>query len=176
MLSPKSIALASSNRRASCARRVDSRVMEAAITEAPSPSRVKRAYRKSGVFALKHRLKVRGLKALDQRTHVARSAREWRERVVEDLGGDLSTQEQTVLDMAACAWVLLGVIDARIASDPAAVVNWRKRSVVPLVKERTAIAAHLKELLVTLGLKRRVREVGLSTYTAQRTEAAAPRP
>lgn len=150
--------------------------MDTVITGAMPRSKMTRPYRKSGVFALKHRLKVRGLKALDQRTSLARSAREWRERVASDLGGDLSTQEQTLLDMAGAAWVLLGVIDARIASDPSAVVNWRKRSVIPLVKERTAIASHLKELLVTLGLKRRVREVALSNYVAARREPSTDSP
>lgn len=120
-----------------------------------------RPYVKTGVFGLKRRLKERGIKALDQRTSAARAIKAWRADVERDLGGAdlLSRQQQTLLDMAAAAVFLLGQIDAWIGGRPELVVNTRRRSVAPVVRERVAVADHLARLLTQLGLERRAKPV-----------------
>jgi hypothetical protein len=107
------------------------------------------------VFGLKAALKRRGLRALDGRSSLARNVAAWRAEVIQDLGGDLSRAEATVLDMAAAGVAVLHVVDAWIGAHPEQIVNGRKRSVAPVVRERIAVAAHVKDLLVTLGIRRR---------------------
>ena len=116
-----------------------------------------RPYVKTGVFRLKRVLKERGIKALDGRSTAARAIKEWRASVEADLGGRdaLSRQEQTVLDMCAAAVFLLGQIDVWIGAHPEQLVNGRRRSVAPVVRERVAVADHLARLLGQLGLQRR---------------------
>jgi hypothetical protein len=148
------------------------------VTPAGPPSKRPRPYHKSGVFGLQKRLKEKGLRALDGRSSLARSISAWRSEVEADLGGpaELSRAEHTVLDMAAAAAVMLHQIDAWVGAHPGLLVNSRRRSVAPIVRERIAVAAHLKDLLGTLGLKRRVREVpSLAKYLAARvTPGATP--
>lgn len=141
----------------------------ASAAEAPPRQRRARIYTKSGVFRLKRSLKERGLKALDGRTALARSVSAWRSEVESDLGGvsELSRSEKTLLDMCASSVAMLTVIDAFIASRPELIVIARKRTLAPVVRERIAVANHVKDLLTTLGLKRRVRDVpSLRTYLA----------
>jgi hypothetical protein len=129
------------------------------MTPAPVRSASRRAYQKTGVFALKRALKRRGLAALAGRSSLARSVAEWRDTYAHDLGGDLSTGERTLLD-AACGHVaMLTVIDGTLGAHPEWIVNRRKRCLAPLVKERLAVVSSLKDLLVTLGLKRMAKPV-----------------
>jgi hypothetical protein len=142
-----------------------------------SRPKARRQYRKSGVFGLQRALKRRGLKALDGRSSLARNVAAWRTEVTQDLGGDLSRAERTVLDMAAAGVALLHIIDAWVGAHPEQLVNGRKRSVAPVVRERIAVAAHVKDLLVTLGIKRRPKPAPtLAEYFAQkeREKATAP--
>lgn len=140
----------------------------------PKTKQPVRAYRKSGVFGLKRALKRRGIRAMDGRSVAARAVKEWRRDVEADLGGDLSRQEQTVLDMASCAVFLLGQIDAWIGANPELLIDRKRRSVAPVVRERLTVAAHLTSLLTTLGLKRVARHVGLGTYLARGRDQTPP--
>jgi hypothetical protein len=135
-----------------------------------------RPYMKTGVFSLKKALKLKGIKAIDQRSVAARAVNEWRASVAVDLGGveALSRQEQTLLDMAAAAVFLLGQIDAWIAAHPQLIVNNRRRSVAPVVRERITTAEHLARLLGLLGLKRAQRPVrSLAEVLAEQKAPAA---
>ncbi len=128
---------------------------------AQQPRKARRSYQRTGVFGVKRALKEQGIAALDGRTVAARSVREWRRSVEADLGGSaaLSRQEHTLLDMAGAAVFLLGMIDAWIGAHPAQIMNRRKRSLAPVVRERTAVAEHLARLLGQIGLKRVARPV-----------------
>jgi hypothetical protein len=147
----------------------------AVSTPAGSPQKRPRAYVKSGVFRVKRALKERGIRALDGRSTAARAIAEWRRDVEADLGGSeaLSRQQQTLLDMAAAAVFLLGQIDAWVAARPELIVNGRRKSVAPVVRERIAVADHLSRLLTQLGLERKAKRVpSLQEYVAERAAAA----
>ena len=129
----------------------------------PAESRPKRPrqYQKSGVFRVKRALKERGIRALDGRSTAARAIKLWRHDVEVDLGGTsaLSRQQATLLDMASAAVFLLAQIDSWIGARPETIVNCRRKSVAPVVRERIMVADHLARLLQLLGLGRRVRVV-----------------
>lgn len=93
---------------------------------------------------------------LDGRSAVAVAVRTWKADVRRDLGGDLSRAQETVLEAAAQAWVILSSLDDYIARQPSLVT--RKRALLPVVRERMAIADSLARHLERLGLERRVRE------------------
>lgn len=134
-----------------------------------------RAYRKSGFHALVAATTRDGLSALDGRATQARAIKLWTAQVAADLGGDLSAQELTLLDVAAVDMALLAAADAWLKENAGQVVNKRKRTFVPLVKERLAVAAHLAELLKTLGTKRRARPLpSLSAHIAASEKGEAP--
>lgn len=62
----------------------------------------RRAYVRTGLHALRARVKVAGLSAIDRRSHGARALLEWRRAVVADLGGPavLSAQQMALVEMA----------------------------------------------------------------------------
>jgi len=79
---------------------------------APRPRR----YDRHGLTALKRTVATLGGRVLDGRFAVARELREWRAGLERDLGGDLSTQERVLVDLATTTKLLLGSIDSwRIA-------------------------------------------------------------
>ena len=100
-----------------------------------------------------------GLSALDGRSAAARSLKTWKAQVSADLGNDLSAQEQTLLHVAAMDIALLIVADAWLRENAESVVNRRRKTFVPLVRERLTVASHLTETLKHLGLKRVPRPV-----------------
>jgi hypothetical protein len=139
----------------------------------------RRAYRKSGFHGTSTALSRSGLSALDGRSALARSVRDWKAAVAEDLGGEavLSQAQRTLLEAAAVDVVLLNVADTWLRENASSVVNKRKRAFVPLVEQRLRVATHLAGLLETLGLKRVVRDVPrLSEYLASRAGTSTPEP
>jgi hypothetical protein len=83
----------------------------------------------------------------------------WQAQIASDLGDELSAQERTLLGVAAVDMALLAVADAWLKENGGAIVNRRRRTFVPLVGERLRVASHLAELLKTLGLKRRAKQL-----------------
>jgi hypothetical protein len=126
-----------------------------------------RPYRKSGFHGLERALTKGGLSALDGRSAAARAVGRWKAAVEADLG-DLSTAERTLLDAAAGDVALLAVADSWLREHAETVINRRRKTFAPLVAERLRVASHLADLLRTLGLKRRAREVNLREYLASR--------
>jgi len=129
----------------------------ASTTLTGSKPKRRRAYRKSGFHAMAASLSRDGLSALDRRSTQARAIKVWKAQVSADLGDDLSAQELTLLEVAAVDMALLTVADTWLRENAAGVINKRKRTFVPLVRERLAVASHLAELLRVLGTKRRAR-------------------
>jgi len=69
---------------------------------------------------------------------------------------------------------LLGQIDAWIGARPETIVNYRRRSVAPVVRERISVADHLSRLLGQLGLERKARPgPTLAQYLALKAQDAA---
>jgi hypothetical protein len=131
-----------------------------------------RPYRKSGFHALVRATTRAGLSALDGRSSTARAIKLWKAQMAADLGDGLSSQERTILDVAAVDMALLAVADAWLKENAGRVVNKRRRAFVPLVEQRLRVASHLAELLKTLGIKRVAKQVPtLGAYLAERATA-----
>jgi hypothetical protein len=72
------------------------------------------------------------------------------------LGGDgsISTQQETLIELAVRSKIMLDSIDAWLLTQPS-LVNARKRSLIPVVLQRQTLADGLARFLNQLGLERR---------------------
>ena len=99
----------------------------------------------------------------------------WRSELLDDLGGvaSVSTQELALVEEAVKTKLILDSVDAWLLSQKT-LVDKRKRSVLPAVRDRQALVSTLRGLLSDLGLKRRGRsEPSLGEYLASRTGSAS---
>ena len=123
---------------------------------------------RSGLNALKARIKVRGLSAIDMRTSAARALLEWRNELLTDLGGErnLSAQKRALVEMASRTRLYVDHIDGFIM-ESGVLVNKRRKSLLPIVQQREVLVGSLARLLAQLGLERQARPVqSLSAYIA----------
>lgn len=121
-----------------------------------------------------HRLKAAvhdlGSRAIDKRTQVGRALAAWRAELVADLGGieNVSTQELALVDEAVKTKLILDSVDAWALSQ-GSLIDKRKRTVLPVVRDRNTLVSTLRQLLGDLGLRRRVTESpDLGAYLASR--------
>jgi hypothetical protein len=136
----------------------------------------RRPYSRHGLHALKVRVKVRGLGAIDKRTSVARGLLAWRSELVVDLGGSdgVSAQKRALLDLACQTKLLLDSVDAWLLEQPT-LINARRRAVLPVVLHRQQLADALARYLQALGLERRTpARPALVEYVANRYSRTAP--
>lgn len=134
----------------------------------------RRAYSRHGMNALKARVKVRGMNAIDRRTAAGRALLERRADLVRDLGGEesISAQQAAVIEQTARLWLYVDVLDRWILEQES-VVNKRRKSVLPVLRERAALGDSLLRHLQALGLERRIRAVpALASYLATRERPA----
>jgi len=117
----------------------------------------RREYRKHGLYSMKKALMRLGSNAIDRRYTVRKALAKWRADLIADLGGDISTQQSALVDLAVKSKLLLDSIDAWLLVQPS-LVNARKKSLLPVVKERQALADGLARYLAQLGLHRTQRE------------------
>jgi len=142
------------------------------VTDSPTggaSATKRRAYSRHGLNALKARVKLRGSKALDRRTSGAQELIAWRTQVVADLGGEkeLTAAKAALLDAAAKTWLYIRVLDTWIL-EQRAIVNLRRRSLLPVVRERQQLVDSFARLLGQLGFERRARPAPeLAAYLAQ---------
>jgi hypothetical protein len=100
-------------------------------------------------------VKKYGTGALDQRTTEAKELARWKTALVEDLGGRdvISTQQETLIELAARQIVLLHLIDNWVFAAPdQRVFRKRDKTVYALTKERQRIADGLARYLSQLGM------------------------
>ena len=131
--------------------------------------KTRRTYTRHGLNALKARVKVRGLGAIDERTAAAQALLAWRRELVADLGGEdsISAQQRALVELAARTRLYVDSLDAWIMEQPS-LVNARKRAVHPILLQRQQLADALARYMTQLGLERRVKEVrDLRTYLAE---------
>jgi hypothetical protein len=97
-----------------------------------------------GLRALKARVTVRGLQALDHRTVAARGLLAWRSDLVDDLGGEaeVSAQQMALVEAAVRTRLYVEHLDAWIM-EYGSLVNARRRSVHPVVRERQQLVDSL---------------------------------
>jgi hypothetical protein len=122
------------------------------------------------------RVRVRGLQAIDGRTVAARGLLEWRTGLLEDLGGEaaVSAQQRALVEMAVRTRLYIDHTDAFLM-EQRSLVNARRRSLIPLVKERQALVDSLARILGQLGLDRVPQRVPtLTEYLARRREGDRP--
>src|SRR5262252_6891529 len=120
-----------------------------------------RPYSRHGLNAIKARVRLRGLGAIDMRTVAAREMLAFRDELVAALGGDpeLSPQQRKLIDLAARASLYLDHLDAWL-TEQKTLINRRSRSVLPVLLQRQTLAEHLARLLDKLGLDRVSPKVG----------------
>lgn len=128
----------------------------------------KRTYSKHGLVTMKAAVKGLGGRVIDKRTTLGKSLSKWRADLIRDLGGAdaISTQMSAVIDLAVKSKLILDSIDSWLLTQPS-LVNARKRSLLPAVRERQALADGLMRYLVALGLERRVHELDLNEALAK---------
>ncbi len=126
---------------------------------------------KHGVYALDRRLKEGGLGAIDGRSSIGRALSKWRSDLIRDLGGDtaISTQQEALVDLAVKSKLLLDSIDAWLLQQPS-LVNKRKRTLLPVVRERQALADGLAHYLSQLGLERKTKTLDLANALRDASE------
>ena len=147
-------------------------------TSAPKPHRPRGAQpgngnaKKHGLFALQRRLKNAGLKKTDGRSALERIKADWKAEIRDARGGDLAPQQETILEAAANTWLLLSSIDDWLL-DQKSLVNRKRRELIPVIQQRSALVRTLRELLNDIGLTRVAKDVEtLGEYLASRAESA----
>jgi hypothetical protein len=141
----------------------------AAVENPPAGPRVRRrrGYRRSGFYALKTTLRQLGPRVIDKRTSIGKALAAWRADLVRDLGGHdaLSTQQHAMVELLCRQKLLLESIDAWLLVQPS-LVNARKRSLLPVVRERQQVADALARYLAQLGLQRQTAPLDVAALCA----------
>jgi len=81
-----------------------------------TPQKAARSRSRHGLNALKARVKVRGLTAIDMRTAAAQALLAWRRELIADLGGEqvISAQQRVLIELAARTRLYVDSLDAWI--------------------------------------------------------------
>jgi hypothetical protein len=110
---------------------------------------------KTGLSALKSKVRVLGVDAIDRRSAPARALEAWRAALVADLGGEgnLSAQQMTVVELARRTCLLLSHIDSWLLAQKTLVIK-RRRTLIPAVLQRQQLADALSRYMQQLGLER----------------------
>jgi hypothetical protein len=125
----------------------------------------KRGYSKHGLVRLRAAVRELGPRVLDRRTTLGKQLAAWKADLVRDLGGDVSTQQAAVVELAVRTRLLLDSIDAWLLVQPS-LVNARKKMLLPVVRERQALADSLARYMGQLGLERRAKQLDIAAQLA----------
>lgn len=94
---------------------------------------------------------------IDGRLRASKAMVQWRSELERDLGGDLSAQQRTLIELCCRNRLLLDSLDVYLMSLPS-LVNKRKRTALPALNTRMQLSESLARLLERLGLERRLPE------------------
>jgi hypothetical protein len=99
--------------------------------------------------------------AKGRKPRVPMAITEWRAQLLTDLGGEenLSAQESCLVELAVRYRLYLDFTDNYIMNLPDGVVIKRRKTIMPVVMQRTQLATALERCLSTLGLKRRPKRI-----------------
>lgn len=113
-----------------------------------------------GLHTLMRRVNARGIRALDGRTVAVKAVVAWKTALLADLGGEanVSTQRLAIVDAAVRTKLFLDHVDCFLMEQES-LVNRKKKSVIPALKERQVLVDCLSRLLAQLGLQRAPRPV-----------------
>jgi hypothetical protein len=124
-----------------------------------------------GAAIMRKTLRTLTTKRLDGRTALAVAVRQFKADVRRDLGGDLTTAQETILEAAAQKWVIASSLADYIARQPSLVT--RKRTVIPVVMQFMQVSESLERTLERLGLDRKAAEpMSLQDYLASKRQIA----
>jgi hypothetical protein len=129
----------------------------------------KRQYHQHGTHALESALEQLGSRDwIDGLGPVGQALRQWRQGLIEDLGGDPSTAQLAMIDMACREYLILEHVDRWMLSNKA-IVNKRNRRLFDIVLHRNRLADSLAKKLQALGLEKRGKPSGmdLSDYVRE---------
>ena len=113
---------------------------------------------KSGLYALKRTISELGGRVIDKRYRTGKALHKWQAELVADIGGDPSTQQKVLVDLCVRGKLLLDSIDVWLLSQKS-LISYRKRALIPVVKERQVIADGLTRNLQLLGLNRVMKDL-----------------
>ena len=133
----------------------------------------RRPYSRHGLNALKARVMVKGLHAIDKRTAAAQALVAWRRELLADLGGEesVSAQQMALVDMVVRTRLYVDSLDAWLMEQES-LVNWKRKSVLPVLRERQQLVDSLARILGQLGLERKAKPVpALSEYLESKYQA-----
>jgi hypothetical protein len=147
------------------------------MNPAPSKQKARREYSKHGLTLLKRAVNGLGNRVIDRRTATGKALTKWRADLIEDLGGDVSTQQSALVDLCVKSKLILDSIDTWILGQPS-LINARKKSLFPVVIQRQTLADGLARYLAQLGLARRTKVQTLAELLDgpddDETQTAAP--
>jgi len=134
-----------------------------------TPAKPRGPYQSSGIHTLKRAVVALGSRALPSRsTALGRALHEWRDALVADLGGDPSTAQLALIDLAVRTKLLVDSVDGYVLAMPSP-VNRQRRCLHPVVRERQSLVNQLQSILRDLGLERKAKPVeDLREYLAHR--------
>ena len=121
----------------------------------------RRSYSRHGLNVLKARVKVRMcLAAIDMRTAAAQALVAWRCELLSDLGGEesVSAQKMALVDMAVRTRLYVDSLDAWIMEQES-LVNRKRKSVLPVLRERQQLVDSLGRILGQVGLEKKAKPV-----------------
>jgi hypothetical protein len=95
------------------------------------------------------------MSSIDGRLRASRALMQWRSELERDLGGDLSAQQRTLVELCCRNRLLLDSLDLYLMGLPS-LVNKRKRTALPALGTRMQLSENLARLLIQLGLERRL--------------------
>jgi len=109
-----------------------------------------------GYWAAKRALARFGDHVIDGRSRVAHALDEFRDELLNDLGGAeaVSQQQRVIVDLAVRTHLMVQSVDNYLLS-LGSLVNRRKRALWPVVRERAALADSLAKYMTMLGLEKR---------------------
>ena len=91
---------------------------------------------------------------------------QWRQDLIRDLGGDVSTQQDAIMSLAVKTKLILDSIDVWLLQQDTLIIK-RKKSIIPAVTQRQVLADALSRYMGQLGLARRTKLTSLSEILAR---------
>jgi hypothetical protein len=121
-----------------------------------------------GLHSMKSAMVRLGSRAIDGRSEVGVALRKWRKDLIADLGGNVSTQQDAIIDLAIKSKLLLDSIDAWLLSQPSIILK-RKKTLMPVVMQRQQLADGFARYMAMLGLERVEKSLSLNQYLQQQS-------
>jgi hypothetical protein len=111
-----------------------------------------------GLHTMRRALTKLTTQGLDGRSRVAVAVKRFRQDLVDDLGGDPSRAQLAIVETASRTWLMLTSVDDWLQRQPS-IVNARKKTLLPVLLQRQALADSLLRHLTALGLERKAKAI-----------------